>query len=159
MKGDDKLIAVLNELLADELTAISQYMVHSEMCDNWGYDTLHKAIEHQAMDEMHHAEWLIQRIIFLEGAPVVSKLNPMSIGKTVPEMVRYDQEAELAAVRAYNGAIRLAHEVNDQAAVDLLIKIVKMEEDHEDWGEKQLAQIEQMGLENYLSIQSSGGAS
>jgi len=159
MKGNDKLIAVLNELLADELTAISQYMVHSEMCDNWGYDALHKAIEHQAKDEMHHAEWLIQRIIFLEGMPIVSKLNPLKIGTTVPEMVRYDQEAELAAVRAYNRAIRLAHEVDDQATVDLLIKIVKMEEDHEDWGEIQLTQIEQMGLGNYLPIQVSGGAS
>jgi bacterioferritin len=80
MQGNDKIITTLNELLADELTAISQYMVHSEMCDNWGYDKLHKAIEAQAMDEMHHAEWLIARVIFLEGTPVVSKLNPMKIG-------------------------------------------------------------------------------
>jgi len=153
MKGNDKIIDVLNQLLADELTAISQYMVHSEMCDNWGYEKLHKAIEQQAMDEMHHAEWLIARIIFLEGLPAVSKLNPMKMGKTVPEIVGNDKEAELAAVRAYNNATRLAHEVDDQATVDLLIKILKMEEDHEDWGEKQEAQIEQMGLENYLTNQ------
>ncbi len=153
MKGNDKIIDVLNQLLADELTAISQYMVHSEMCDNWGYEKLHKAIEQQAMDEMHHAEWLIARIIFLEGLPVVSKLNPMKIGKTVPEIVGNDKDAELAAVHAYNNATRLAHEVDDQATVDLLIKILKMEEDHEDWGEKQEAQIEQMGLENYLTNQ------
>src|SRR3989304_3708679 len=99
MKGNEKLLAVLNQLLADELTAISQYMVHSEMCDNWGYERLHKAIEGQAKDEMHHAEWLIRRIIFLEGAPEVSKLNPMKIGKTVLEMVANDQDAELGAVR------------------------------------------------------------
>ena len=153
MKGNDKIIVVLNQLLADELTAISQYMVHSEMCDNWGYEKLHKAIEGQAMDEMHHAEWLIARIIFLEGIPIVSKLNPIKIGKTVPEMIAYDKEAELAAVHAYNNAARLAHEVDDQATVDLLIKNLKMEEDHEDWGEIQESQIEQMGLQDYLSNQ------
>ncbi len=158
MKGNDKIIDVLNQLLADELTAINQYMVHAEMCDNWGYDKLHKAIEGQARDEMHHAEWLIQRIIFLEGTPVVSKLNPMQIGKSVLEMVTNDQDAELAAVRAYNSAIRLAHEVDDQATVDLLTQIVKMEEGHVDWAEKQRAQIEQMGLENYLADQTEGGS-
>jgi len=158
MKGNEKLLTVLNELLADELTAISQYMVHSEMCDNWGYDKLHKAIEKQAMDEMHHAEWLIQRIIFLEGAPVVAKLNPIQIGKSVPDMIGNDRDAEQAAVRAYNAAIRLAHEVDDQASVDLLTNILKMEEGHVDWAEKQRAQVEQMGLENYLSNQTEGAA-
>jgi bacterioferritin len=153
MKGNDKIIDVLNQLLADELTAISQYMVHSEMCDNWGYEKLHKAIEGQAIDEMHHAEWLIARIIFLEGIPIVSKLNPLRIGKTVPEMIGNDKEAELAAVHAYNSATRLAHEVDDQATVDLLIKILKMEEDHEDWNEIQESQIEQMGLPDYLANQ------
>ena len=153
MKGNDKIIVALNQLLADELTAISQYMVHSEMCDNWGYEKLHKAIEGQALDEMHHAEWLIARIIFLEGMPIVSRLNPLKIGKTVPEIIGYDKEAELAAVHAYNNAARLAHEVDDQATVDLLIKNLKMEEDHEDWGEKQESQIEQMGLQDYLANQ------
>ena len=158
MKGNDKILATLNELLADELTAISQYMVHSEMCDNWGYDKLHKAIEAQAVDEMHHAEWLIGRIIFLEGTPVVSKLNPMKIGAKVADMVAYDEEAELGAIRAYNAGIRLAHEVDDQGTVDLLTKILKMEEDHVDWNERQRDQIAQMGLENYLTTQSSGAA-
>jgi bacterioferritin len=159
MKGNEKLIAELNRLLADELTAISQYMVHSEMCDNWGYHRLHKAIEKQAVDEMHHAEWLIRRIIFLEGAPEVFKLNPLRIGQAVPDIVGNDQEAELAAVRAYNNAIGLAHETADQATVDLLIEILKMEEGHVDWAEMQRAQIEQMGLENYLTNQTQGGAS
>ena len=153
MKGNEQLLPVLNELLADELTAISQYMVHSEMCDNWGYGKLHKAIEKQAVDEMHHAEWLIQRLIFLEGAPVVSKLNPIQIGKSVSDMIGNDRDAEQAAVRAYNAAIRLAREVDDQATVDLLTHILKMEEGHVDWAEKQRAQIEQMDLESYLSIQ------
>ena len=159
MKGNEKLLTVLNRLLADELTAINQYIVHSEMCDNWGYHKLHKAIEKQAMEEMHHAEWLIRRIIFLDGAPIVSKLNPMKIGQTVLEMVSNDQDAELAGVRAYNDAIGLSHQVADQATVDLLTKILKMEEGHVDWAEMQRAQIEQMGMENYLSNQTEGAAS
>jgi bacterioferritin len=158
MKGNDKLLAVLNQLLADELTAINQYMVHSEMCDNWGYDKLHEAIEKKAIDEMHHAEWLIGRIIFLEGMPVVSQLNPIHIGKSVPEIIGNDEQAELGAVRAYNAAIRLGHEVDDQASVDLLTKILKDEERHTDWAEIQRAQIEQMGLENYLTNQTEGAA-
>jgi bacterioferritin len=156
MKGNEKLLMMLNELLADELTAISQYVVHSEMCENWGYDKLHNAIQKQAREEMHHAEWLIQRILFLDGVPVVSKLNSMKIGKSVLEMVGNDQEAEVAAVRAYNASIRLAHEVEDQATVDLLTKILKMEEGHVDWAEQQRAQIEQMGVENYLANQTKG---
>lgn len=153
MKGNENLVAVLNQLLADELTAISQYMVHAELCANWGYPKLHEAVEKQARDEMHHAEWLIERIIFLEGMPVVSQLNPMKLGKTVPEIIGNDQEAEVAAVRAYNGGIRLAHEVDDQATTDLLTTILKMEEGHVNWAEEQRAQIEQMGLENYLTRQ------
>ena len=158
MKGDPKLIKVLNALLADELTAINQYMVHSEMCDNWGYEKLHKAIEKQAMDEMHHAEWLIRRIIFLEGTPAVARLNPIKIGQTVPNMVGNDQKAEVAAVQAYNAAIGLAREVADQATAELLVQILKMEEGHADWAEVQRSQIEQMGLENYLANQTAGAA-
>ena len=159
MKGNEKLVHTLNQLLADELTAISQYMVHSEMCENWGYDKLHKAIEKQAVDEMHHAEWLIQRILFLDGTPEVSKLNPIRIGKTARDIVGNDQEAELAAVRAYNSAIALAREVADQATGDLLIQILKMEEGHVDWAEIQRSQIDQMGLENYLAKQTQGASS
>jgi len=153
MKGNKKLLLVLNALLADELTVVNQYMVHSEMCENWGYNKLHMAIRKQAMDEMHHAEWLIERIIFFEGAPTVSKLNPIKIGKTVSEMISYDYDDELKVVRDYNEAIKLAHEVDDQGSVDLLIKILKMEEGHVDWAEIQRAQIEQMGIENYLASQ------
>jgi bacterioferritin len=154
MKGNKKVLAVLNGLLAEELTAISQYMVHSEMCDSWGYEKLHKAIEKQAMEEMKHAEWLIQRILFLDGMPIVSKLNAMKIGKDVTQMVANDEAAELGAVRAYNSAIRVAREAEDQATADLLTKILKMEEEHVDWAEVQRAQIEQMGLQVYLANQS-----
>lgn len=158
MQGNQDLLVVLNQLLVDELTAINQYMVHAEMCENWGYEQLHQAIEHQARDEMHHAKWLIQRIIFLDGAPAVSRLNTVQIGSSVVEIITNDQEDELEAVRAYNAAIRLAHDVDDQASVDLLTKILKMEEEHVDWAEQQRTQIEQMGLENYLANQSERAA-
>jgi bacterioferritin len=159
MKGSKKLLVVLNSLLADELTVVNQYMVHSEMCENWGYNKLHMAIRKQAIDEMHHAEWLIERIIFFEGAPTVSKLNPIKIGKTVSEMISNDHDDELKVVHDYNEAIRLAHEVDDEGSVDLLTKILKMEEGHVDWGEIQRAQIEQMGMENYLVNQTESPAS
>ena len=159
MKGHDKVVSVLNELLADELTAISQYMVHSEMCDNWGYDQLHKAIEAQAIDEMHHAEWLIGRILFLEGMPIVSNLNPIKIGATVEDIVMNDEESEAGAIHAYNAGIRLAREVDDQGTADLMVKILKMEEGHIDWDERQRDQIAQMGLQNYLTNQTGSAAS
>ena len=153
MKGNANVIKKLNELLAEELTAINQYMVHSEMCDNWGYQKLHKAIEKQAIDEMRHAEWLIGRILFLEGSPTVSKLNRISIGKSVKDMVLNDYEAEIGAVKAYNAAIKMAAEAGDNGSRDLLTKILKDEEAHVDWGEVQRDQIQQMGLENYLTNQ------
>jgi bacterioferritin len=153
MQGHKKLIAVLNELLADELSAINQYLVHAEMCDHWGYQKLQQAIEHQAHEEMQHAHWLIRRIIFLDGGPVVSKLNPMRIGKSVVELVANDAAAELEAVMAYNAAVRVARAEDDQATVDLLAKILTMEEEHLEWAEQQREQIKQMGVENYLCNQ------
>jgi bacterioferritin len=153
MKGNKELLTVLNSLLADELTAINQYMVHSEMCENWGYEKLHKAIRKQAMDEMHHAEWLIERIIFFDGAPTVSKLNEIRIGKTVLEMISNDNGDEIDAILAYNSAVKLARDHDDQGTADLLIKILMMEEVHADWAEIQQVQIKQMGLENYLISQ------
>lgn len=159
MKGNEKLIAALNSLLADELTAINQYMVHTELCESWGYGKLHVAIRKQSIDEMRHAEWLIERIIFLDGAPTVSKLNPMKIGKTPAEIINNDYGYELNAIRDYNNAIKLSREVDDQGSLELLTKILKMEEDHADWAEVQLVQIEQMGLENYLVNQVEKSAS
>ena len=153
MKGNAKVLESLNHLLADELTAINEYMVHSEMCDNWGYEKLHGAIEGRARDEMHHAESLISRNIFLEGTPIVSKLNEIHIGKTVKDMMVNDLQAEVVAVKGYNDAIRLATSVGDDGTRDLLTSILKDEERHVDWLEAQQDQIEQMGLENYLSVQ------
>jgi bacterioferritin len=153
MKGNDKLLVTLNEMLAEELTAISQYMVHSEMCDNWGYTKLHKAIEKQAIDEMKHAEWLIGRILFLEGTPTMSKLNQIKIGADIPLMLANDSNGEQSAVQLYNKAITLAREVADAGTADLLTKILLMEEGHGDWLEQQRDQIAQIGLQNYLANQ------
>jgi bacterioferritin len=154
MKGNEKIIEVLNSLLSDELSAVNMYMVHSKMCDNWGYDKLSMAIRKQAMDEMHHAEWLIERIIFLDALPSLSKLNTIIIGKSVSEIIDNDDSDELKAVRSYNDAIKLARELEDQGTVDLLTKILKMEEGHVDWAEIQRSKIKQMGMQNYLISQS-----
>jgi bacterioferritin len=156
MKTSKKLLDALNDLLADELTAISRYMVHSQLCEEWGYGKLRKAIKHQAEDEMHHAKWLIGRILFLEGRPVMSKLNPITIGKNVPEMLGSTEEDELKAVQAYNKAIGLAREAADESTAHLLGKILRMEEGHMDWAERQRLQIEQLGIQNYLARQTKG---
>ena len=150
MKGNDKVIETLNALLADELTAISQYMVHSEMCANWGYERLHKAIEKRAIDEMRHAEKLIGRLLFLEGRPIVSNLNKMGIGADVEAQVKNDWDAEAGAVKAYNDGIAQAVQVGDNGTRELLESTLKDEEDHIDWLETQLDQIQQMGIQNYL---------
>ncbi len=153
MKGDARIIGKLNELLADELTAINQYMVQSEMCANWGYEDLHKSVEKRAIDEMKHAEKLIGRTIFLEGLPVVGKLNEIHIGDSVPAQHAADRDSEIGAIRAYNEAIRLSVEAGDNGTRELLECILKDEEAHLDWLESQLDQIEQMGIQNYLAEQ------
>ena len=150
MKGNENVIRTLNALLADELTAISQYMVHSEMCANWGYERLHKADEKRAIDEMKHAEKLIGRILFLEGMPIVSTLNQIKIGAEVEGQHKNDWAAEEGAVKAYNEGIRLAVEVGDNGTRELLGAILKDEEAHIDWLETQLGQIDQIGIQNYL---------
>lgn len=150
MKGNAKVIEYLNFLLADELTAISQYMVHSEMCADWGYGELHEAIEKRAITEMKHAEMHIGRIIFLEGQPIVSNLNPLHIGGDVETQLKNDLASETGAVKAYNDGIRLTVEVGDNGTRAMLETILHDEEDHADWLETQLDQIEQMGLKNYL---------
>ena len=153
MKGNEKVLAQLNDFLADELTAISQYMVHSEMCANWGYRNLHDAVEKRAMAEMKHAEKLIGRILFLEGKPIVSKLNKISIGETVEAQLKYDLEAELDAIKAYNEAIRLCLELGDNGSREFIESNLHDEEEHLDWLEAQLDQISQIGLQNYLQAQ------
>ena len=153
MKGNEKVIAILNARLAEELTAVSQYMVHSEMCKSWGFHKLHEAIEKQAIDEMKHAESLIGRILFLEGTPTVSKLQKMMIGKNVEEIVKFDEGAEVDAVKAYNESIAACAEAGDNSSADLLTSFLKDEERHVEWGETQRKLIKQVGLQNYLAAQ------
>lgn len=153
MKGNEKIIEHLNIRLAEELTAINQYMVHAEMCDNWKYERLHKAIRERAIVEMRHAEKLIERILFLEGRPIVSNLNKVAIGSEVPAMHQNDRAAEEGAIRGYNETIRLADEVWDSGTRELLGSILKEEEGHIDWIEAQLDQIRQMGPQMYLAEQ------
>ncbi len=150
MKGNDKVIASLNNLLADELTAISQYMVHAEMCANWRYGKLDKATEERAITEMKHAEQLIARILFLEGMPIVSNLKKINIGADIEAQFNNDLEAEMVAVKGYNDGIRLAQELGDNGTRDMLTTILTAEEDHVDWLEAQIGQVKQMGLQNYL---------
>jgi bacterioferritin len=153
MKGNDKLIDMLNFLLADELTAINQYMVHSEMCANWGLNKLHASLEKRAIDEMKHAEMLIGRILFLEGTPIVSTLNNIHIGADVAKQVANDRSAEEGAIKAYNDAIKLATEVGDNATKEMLDRILKDEDMHMDKIEELQDQIGLMGIQVFLSTQ------
>jgi bacterioferritin len=150
MKGNEKVIEHLNARLAEELTAVNQYFVHGEMCENWGYERLHEMIRKRSIDEMKHAEKLIARILFLEGKPIVSKLNKVHIGAEVGKMHGNDHQAELAAIKGYNESIRLCVEVGDNGTRELLESILKDEEGHIDLIESQLDQIKQMGAQNYL---------
>lgn len=153
MKGDPKLIETLNSLLSDELTAINQYIVHSEMCANWGYDKLHNKFEKRAIDEMKHAEELIARILFLEGVPVVSELKGIFIGSEIPKQLDNDHKAEEGAIEAYNEAIKLAGEVKDFATREVLEHILNDEDRHIDEIEELQDQISHMGLPIFLTTQ------
>ena len=153
MKGDPKVIEVMNSLLADELTAISQYMVHSGICENWGYGKLHKTIEKRAIDEMKHAEKLIGRIIFLEGMPIVSNLRKMFIGNEVPKMFAADHTFEADAIKAYNAGIKVCGDAKDFVTRELLEDILEEEDAHIDGIENVQDEIKQMGLQVFLSTQ------
>ncbi len=153
MKGDPKLIATLNSLLSDELTAINQYMVHSEMSANWGYGKLHEHFEKRAITEMKHAEKLIGRILFLEGIPIVSDLKKIHIGSEIPKQLDYDHAAEEGAIKAYNAAIKLAGELNDFATREVLQNILNDEDAHIDGIEELQDEIAQMTLPVFLTTQ------
>ena len=153
MKGNAKVIEQLNIRLAEELTAINQYFVHAEMCENWKFGRISGIIKKRAITEMKHAEKLIERILFLEGQPIVSKLNKITIGGAVADMHKLDLGLEMGAERGYNETIKLAGEVQDAGTRDWLESILKDEEDHIDDLEAQLDQIKQVGIENYLADQ------
>ncbi len=151
MKGNQEVIDILNALLAEELTAINQYFLHAEMCGDWGYTKLHEVIEQRSIQEMKHAEMLIERILFLEGRPIVSELNKIHIGDSVEKQLKNDMGAEQDAVKMYNDAVALTTKTGDNGSKVLVETILKDEEEHLDWIEAQLSQIEQMGIQNYLA--------
>ena len=153
MKGNSKILAELNLLLAEELTAINQYMVHAEMCENWGYGRLHEIAQKRAIDEMKHAEKHIARIIFLEGAPTVSKLTEIHIGADVPKQLANDVQGEYDAVKHYNAVIGLCAKEGDSTTREMLEDIEKEEEGHIDTLEAFLDQIKQMGIAQFLATQ------
>jgi bacterioferritin len=152
MKGNPKVIAQLNHALREELTAINQYFVHAEMCENWGYERLARYIKKQSIDEMKHAESLMERILFLDGIPAMEPLA-LTIGKSVKAMIDTDLTLELGAVELYNEAARIAAAEKDNSSRDLFIKLLKDEEGHVDWLEAQLHQIAELGYERYLTTQ------
>ncbi len=153
MKGNAKVLDALNEALSEELTAINQYILHSEMCENWGFDRLAAFIKKESIDEMKHAEIIIERMLFLDGTPNMSKYQKINIGPTVPEIINNDLRLELQAVAMYNKLIEVAIEAKDNGTAELLKKLLKDEEAHVDGLEEQLDMIKGMGLQNYLAVQ------
>ena len=153
MKGNDKIIEKLNDLLSDELTAINQYMVHAQMCDNWKFEKLHKIDEKRAIDEMKHAEKLIARIFPLERRPIVSNLKKTDIGAEVELQHKNDRALEHGAIISYNDGVRLATQLEDNGTREILESILKDEENHIDLLEGQLDQIKRMGIQTYLAGQ------
>ncbi len=153
MRGNDQVIAVLNQALKEELTAINQYFVHAEMCENWGYEKLSDYIKKQSIGEMKHAEALIERILFLDGVPRMAEILPLNVGQNVKAQLENDLKLEIGAVAMYNAAVKTATEAADNGSRDLLVKLLKDEEEHVDFLETQLSRIQEIGLENYLAQQ------
>jgi bacterioferritin len=153
MQGNPKVIAALNEAQKEELTAISQYFIHSEMCENWHYDKLGGYIKTLSIVEMKHAEALIERILFLDGTPNLTELLKLSVGQNVKEQVESDLKLEIEAVALYNQAIQIARDEGDNGSRELFERLLKAEEGHVDWLEAQLHQIGEIGYERYLSQQ------
>ena len=153
MKGNDDVLTILNEVLTGELTAINQYFVHAKMCDNWGYERLAEHIKDESIDEMKHADSLIERILFLEGVPNMQRLYPVRVGETVKEQFELDLQVEVEAVKRFNDGIALAVEVGDNATRHMLEEMLVSEEDHADWLETQLESMRQVGEQNYLAQQ------
>jgi bacterioferritin len=155
MRGNEKVIAELNEALREELTAINQYFIHAEMCHNWGYHKLGSYIRKQAIDEMKHAEVLIERILFLDGTPKMEYLD-LNIGQSVKDQIEADLKLEVNAVAMYNKAIQISRDALDDASRELFAKLLKDEEQHVDWLEAQLHLIKEIGYERYLANQAEG---
>lgn len=155
MRGNARVLAQLNQALKEELTAINQYFLHAEMCHNWGYHRLGDYIRKQSIDEMKHAEVLIERILFLDGTPEMDFLD-LKVGQNVKAQLEADLELEVSAVAMYNKSIQISRDEGDDTSRELFSKLLKDEEDHVDWLEAQVHQIKEMGYERYLSNQAEG---
>ena len=153
MRGNEKVIAALNEALREELTAINQYFLHAEMQNNWGFPRLYEQVRKLSLQEMKHAGWLIERILFLEGTPEMTGYGPLNIGQNVRAQLENDLALEESAVATYNRAIQTAQEAGDHGSRELLEKLLEDEEEHADWLETQLGLIREIGYERYLAEQ------
>ncbi len=158
MKGNDQVIALLNDVLTGELTAINQYFIHARMCENWGYQRLWKKVRAESIEEMKHADELIARILFLEGVPNVQRLGKITVGENVPEQLKLDLETERTAVRLLNQGIEIARGLGDNGSRELLENILHGEEEHIDWLETQLGLVAQLGEVHYLAQQVKEGS-
>lgn len=156
MKGVKEVIDLLNEVLAGELVAINQYFLHAKMCKNWGFDRIASKVRSESIDEMKHAEALVDRILYLDGLPNLQRLDKLNVGQTVPEQFRSDLALEHRALKLLNDGIKLCREKGDGGSEDLLIQILKSEEDHVDWLETQIRLVEQLGEKAYLAEQMHG---
>ncbi|MCC6159280.1 MAG: bacterioferritin [Deltaproteobacteria bacterium] len=154
MKGDEQVIDALNHALRSEVTAILQYFLHAEMCSDWGYTKLAAFVKKSSIEEMIHAEKLIERILFLEGHPAMAPMAPVNVGRTVPEQFKNDLALEHEAVKTYNGYVKLCSDKGDNVSRDLFLQLVTDEERHVDFLETQLSMVDQLGLPNYLVLQS-----
>ena len=153
MRGNERIIAALNDVLTAELTAVNQYFIHARMCQNWGYERLWKKVRAESIDEMKHADTLIAHILYLEGLPNLQRLGKVNVGQTVPEQLALDRDVEVAARKQLNGFIEECRALGDHTTRELLEKILISEEQHLDWLETQIETIRQIGVENYLSQQ------
>jgi bacterioferritin len=153
MKGHAKVLEILNDLLTNELTSVNQYFVHAKMCENWGYERLASKVREESIDEMKHADRIIDRILYLDGVPNLQRLNKVNVGQTVPEQLRLDHELERGAIQTLQTTIETVRSLGDYGSFELMNDILVSEEEHADWLESQLTLIEQVGLENYLAQQ------
>ena len=157
MQGDPQVLALLNDLLTGELTATHQYMLHARMCQNWGYDRLYEKVHDESRDELNHADRIIERILYLEGAPDVQRMGNVAPGKDVQEQLTLDYSLESGVVRALNQGIERCRKAGDNGTAELLEELLEATEGHAHWLETQLTAIRQIGIQNYLAEQLKGG--
>jgi bacterioferritin len=153
MKGDQRVIDLLNEVLTNELTAVNQYFLHARICENWGYDRLYHRFRDESIDEMKDADSLVERVLYLEGLPNLQRYGKVQVGESVPEMLRLDLDLERRAIATLNRGIALSREAGDAGSAELLEHILEGEEVHANWLEGQLTAVEQVGAQGYLAEQ------